>query len=253
MAKNVEIIYGIHAVRHALNKSSADVLELWIQEGKPVAGELGTIVSMVATSALTVQPVTRATLDKITVGGVHQGVAIKRRMSPAPFSDLAALLDALIDTMPLLLVLDGIQDPHNLGACLRTADAAGADAVLVPADRAVSVNATVRKIASGAAEHTPVITVTNLTRALTQLQERGVWCFGLSESAESQIYATDLTVPVALVLGAEGKGLRQNTRQHCDKLVSIPMFGQVESLNVSVAAAVCLYEAVRQRLKNSGK
>ena len=253
MAKKVEVIYGIHAVRHALNRSPADVLELWIQEGKQAAGELAAIVAMAATAMRPVQYVSRATLDKISAGGVHQGIAIKRRRIPTPIGDLGSLLDALDNTVPLLLVLDGIQDPHNLGACLRTANATGVDAVIIPADRTVSVNATVCKIASGAAEHTPVITVTNLARTLTQLQERGLWCFGLSEAAESEIYATDLTVPIALVLGAEGKGLRQNTRRHCDKLVSIPMFGQVESLNVSVAAAVCLYEAVRQRIKNSGK
>jgi 23S rRNA (guanosine2251-2'-O)-methyltransferase len=172
---------------------------------------------------------------------------IRRRATAASGSDLAALLETFHNTIPLILVLDGIQDPHNLGACLRTANAAGVNAVVIPGDRAVGVNATVRKVASGAAEHTPVVTVTNLSRALTQLKQAGVWCFGLSESASADIYATDLTVPLALVLGAEGKGLRQNTRLHCDQLLSIPMRGQVESLNVSAAAAVCLFETVRQR------
>ena len=249
MSRKTEIIYGSHAVRHALDKSPADVLELWLLEGKPATGELAAIVAMAAAVKLPVQYASRAALDKISAGGAHQGVAIKRRTSAVPVNDFSSLLDALTASVPLLLVLDGIQDPHNLGACLRTANAAGVDAVIIPADRSVGVTATVRKIASGAAEHTPVITVTNLARTLTQLQERGVWCFGLSEAAASELYTTDLTVPLALVLGAEGKGLRQNTRQHCDKLVSIPMYGQVESLNVSVAAAVCLYEAVRQRVK----
>jgi len=151
MAKKVEVIYGIHAVRHALNRSPADVLELWIQEGKQAAGELAAIVAMAATAMRPVQYVSRATLDKISAGGVHQGIAIKRRRIPTPIGDLGSLLDALDNTVPLLLVLDGIQDPHNLGACLRTANATGVDAVIIPADRTVSVNATVCKIASGAA------------------------------------------------------------------------------------------------------
>jgi len=197
-----------------------------------------------------VQSVSRTALDKISDGGNHQGIAVRRRVSATSITDLESLLASLTDRPPLLLLLDGIQDPHNLGACLRTANAAGADAVIIPADRAVGVTATVRKIASGAAEHTPVITVTNLARAMTQLQQHGVWCYGLTESADVRLFSADLTMPLALVLGAEGRGIRQNIRQHCDQLVSIPMYGQVESLNVSVTAAVCLYEAIRQRGKH---
>jgi 23S rRNA (guanosine2251-2'-O)-methyltransferase len=150
----------------------------------------------------------------------------------------------------LFLVLDGVQDPHNLGACLRTADAVGVRAVILPKDRAVGLNETVRKVACGAAENTPVIHVTNLSRALREMQDAGIWVIGTVDEAENTIYEEDLTSPIALVMGSEGQGLRQNTRKHCDKLVNIPMAGVVESLNVSVAAGVCLYEARRQRQLN---
>ena len=251
MSTATEIIYGLHAVRHALARSATDVLELWTQEGKPAAEDLQAIITMAAGAGIRVQRVSRTALDKISDGGNHQGIAVKRRVAATSITDLASLLEALTDRTPLLLLLDSIQDPHNLGACLRTANAVGADAVIIPADRAVGVTATVRKIASGAAEHTPVITVTNLARTMTQLQQQGIWCYGLTESAEVSLFSADLTMPLALVLGAEGRGIRQNTRQHCDQLVSIPMYGQVESLNVSVAAAVCLYETVRQRRKKA--
>ena len=247
MSSNTEIIYGIHAVRHALRRSPDTVLELWVQEGKEQSEEIKTILSNAVASDISIQYVSRNAIEKLSAGVVHQGVVIKRRVKRAAISDLKSLLESLQHSSPLLLVLDGVQDPHNLGACLRTANAAGADAVLIPKDRAVSLTATVRKIASGAAEHTPVITVTNLSRALDQLTQHGIWCFGLDGDAEEDIFNADLAVPLALVLGAEGRGLRENTRNHCDKLVRIPMLGQVESLNVSVATAVCLFESVRQR------
>jgi 23S rRNA (guanosine2251-2'-O)-methyltransferase len=156
------------------------------------------------------------------------------------------LLDGL-DGVPLLLVLDGVTDPHNLGACLRVADGAGAHAVIAPRDRAVGVNATVAKVASGAAETVPYFMVTNLARTLNGLKERGIWIVGTAGEAGQTLYQADLTLPTALVLGAEGPGLRQLTRKTCDLLVRIPMAGAVESLNVSVASGVCLYEALRQR------
>ena len=164
--------------------------------------------------------------------------------------DLASVLEIDDGTKALFLVLDGIQDPHNLGACLRTADAVGVRAVILPKDRAVGLNETVRKVACGAAENTPVIHVTNLSRSLREMQDAGVWIIGTADEAENTIYEEDLTLPIALVMGSEGQGLRQNTRKHCDKLVNIPMAGVVESLNVSVAAGVCLYEAQRQRHLN---
>ena len=250
MSRNTEIIYGIHAVRHALSRSPETVLELWVQGGKEQSQEIKNILSNAVAADISIQHVSRDAIEKLSAGAVHQGIVIKRKVKQTAISDLKSLLDSLQHSSPLLLVLDGIQDPHNLGACLRTANAAGADAVLIPKDRAVSLTAAVHKIASGAAEHTPVITVTNLARALDQIKQHGIWCFGLAGDAEEQIFSADLTVPLALVLGAEGKGLRENTRKHCDKLVRIPMLGQVESLNVSVATAVCLYEAVRQRQRS---
>jgi 23S rRNA (guanosine2251-2'-O)-methyltransferase len=159
-------------------------------------------------------------------------------------------LDELLESLtepPLLLLLDGVTDPHNLGACLRVADGAGVHAVIAPKDHAVGVNATVAKVASGAAETVPYFMVTNLARTLNELKERNIWCIGTSDDAPKTLYEVDLKGPVALVLGAEGEGIRQLTRKTCDELVRLPMKGAVESLNVSVASGVCLYEAVRQR------
>jgi 23S rRNA (guanosine2251-2'-O)-methyltransferase len=175
----------------------------------------------------------------------HQGVAA--RVEPAVQQhSLDDLLDGIAGP-PLLLVLDSVTDPHNLGACLRVADGAGAHAVIAPKDHAVGVNATVAKVASGAAETVPYFMVTNLARTLGELKERSIWCIGASDDAPKTLYQADLKGPVALVLGAEGAGMRQLTRKTCDELVGIPMRGAVESLNVSVAAGICLYEALRQR------
>jgi 23S rRNA (guanosine2251-2'-O)-methyltransferase len=176
----------------------------------------------------------------------HQGVVAK-----AGAVSLARNLDELLDMVvgpPLILILDGITDPHNLGACLRVADGVGAHAVIAPKDRSVGLNATAAKVASGAAETVPYITVTNLARTMRDLKERGVWLIGTSDDADKGLYEGDFTGPTALVMGSEGEGMRRLTRETCDMLVSIPMFGSVESLNVSVASGVCLYEARRQRL-----
>jgi 23S rRNA (guanosine2251-2'-O)-methyltransferase len=176
----------------------------------------------------------------------HQGVVCKA----APLS-LARTLDELLDAVdgpPLLLILDGVTDPHNLGACLRVADGVGAHAVIAPKDRAVGLNATAAKVASGAAETVPYITVTNLARAMRELKERDIFLIGTADDAERTLYQADFSGPAALVMGSEGEGMRRLTRETCDVLVSIPMFGAVESLNVSVASGVCLYEARRQRL-----
>jgi 23S rRNA (guanosine2251-2'-O)-methyltransferase len=184
-------------------------------------------------------------LAKLAGSHGHQGVAA--RVNPLP---VAKSLDDLLDGVqepPLLLVLDGVTDPHNLGACLRVADGAGVHAVIAPKDHAAGINATVAKVASGAAETVPYFMVTNLARTLGELKERGIWCLGTSDDAGKTIYDAGLKGPVALVLGAEGQGLRQLTRKTCDELVRIPMRGAVESLNVSVASGVCLYEALRQR------
>jgi 23S rRNA (guanosine2251-2'-O)-methyltransferase len=165
------------------------------------------------------------------------------------------MLDELLDRSeapPLLLVLDGVTDPHNLGACLRTADAAGALAVIVPKDKSATLNATARKVACGAAEVVPLVAVTNLARTLEKLQKRGVWIVGTAGEASQELYSQDLSGPIALVMGAEGKGMRRLTREHCDYLVRLPMAGSVSSLNVSVATGVCLFEALRQRRATSG-
>ena len=179
--------------------------------------------------------------------GTHRHQGVVARVEAAQLShSLDDTLDA-VEGDPLLLVLDGITDPHNLGACLRVADGAGAHAVIAPKDHAVGVNATVAKVASGAAETVPYFMVTNLARTLGELKERNIWCVGTSDDAPGTLYQSDLKRPLALVLGAEGEGMRQLTRKTCDELVSIPMAGAVESLNVSVASGVCLYEAMRQR------
>ena len=251
MSRQTEITCGIHAVRHALNNTSADVLEMWALGNNKPATAISEILELAKSTQISVQFVANKTLDKLTHQANHQGVAIRRKVIPIDNKmDLDSVLTMDDGTKPLFLVLDGVQDPHNLGACLRTADAVGVRAVILPKDRAVGLNETVRKVACGAAENTPVIHVTNLSRTLREMQEAGVWIIGTDDEAENAIYEEDLTSPIALVMGSEGQGLRQNTRKHCDKLVNIPMTGVVESLNVSVAAGVCLYEARRQRHLN---
>ena len=178
----------------------------------------------------------------------HQGVVAFAE--PASLArNVAELLYSLGDKKPLILILDGVTDPHNLGACLRVADGAGADAIVVPKDRSAQLNSTVSKVASGAAETMPFVAVTNLARSMRELQEAGVWLIGTSDDATKSLYEVDLTGPVAIVMGAEGEGMRRLTKETCDELVSIPMLGAVESLNVSVASGICLYEATRQRLQ----
>ncbi len=188
-----------------------------------------------------------ARLTKLCSSLGHQGVVARAEVINTQNS-LDELLESLDPATPaLLLVLDGVTDPHNLGACLRVADGAGAHAVIAPKDHAVGINATVSKVASGAAETVPYFMVTNLARTIGELKERQIWIIGASDEATSSLYQSDLKGSVALVLGAEGAGLRQLTRKSCDALVNIPMLGAVESLNVSVASGICLYEAVRQR------
>lgn len=245
--QNTEIIYGIHAARHALNLSLPSVLEVWVQEDKKDSGVIRQMIEQA--SGISIQYVPKQTLDKLSQYERHQGIVIRKRIEKKDMPDLDTLLLDAHETLPIFLILDGIQDPHNLGACLRTADAAGVRAVILPKDRAVSLNATVRKVASGGAENVPVIEVTNLARVLRQMQEAGLWIIGTADDAENSIYQVDLNRPLALVMGAEGKGLRQNTRNHCDTLAHIPMAGIVESLNVSVAAGICLFEAIRQRIQ----
>ena len=251
MSKQTEITCGIHAVRHTLKNASTDVLEIWVQDNKKSARAISDILTIAKNIHISIQFVANKTLDKITHQANHQGIAVRRKVTSIDNKiDLKSILEVDDGKIPLFLVLDGVQDPHNLGACLRTADAVGVRAVILPKDRAVGLNETVRKVACGAAENTPVIHVTNLSRSLREMQEAGVWIIGTDDEAENTIFDEDLTSPIALVMGSEGQGLRQNTLKHCDKLVNIPMAGVVESLNVSVAAGVCLYEVRRQRYLN---
>lgn len=239
-----EKVYGMHAVTALLKSEPERVLALWLAEGaKPErVKELNRLADV---AGVRVQQCGRKQLDA-WVSGNHQGVVAECRAATLPGeSQLAALLPTL--DSPLLLVLDGITDPHNLGACLRTADAAGVDAVIIPRDKSVGLTPTVRKIASGAAEQVPLFSVTNLARSLDLLKEHGLWLAGAAGEAQQSVYSSDLTGPLALVLGAEGKGLRRLTRERCDFLLKIPMVGSVSSLNVSVATGVCLFEALRQR------
>ena len=246
---STELIYGIHAVSALLERTPERFIEVWALKGRD-DDRLQPLLTELESLGLKVQSVNRKTLDDKAEGNNHQGIMAKVIEAPKLAEhDLASLLDGLAvqETAPFLLVLDGVTDPHNLGACLRTADAAGALAVIVPKDKSATLNATVRKVACGAAEVIPLVAVTNLARTLEKLQQRGLWLVGTAGEAEQELYQQDMTGPTVLVMGAEGKGMRRLTREHCDYLVRLPMAGSVSSLNVSVAAGVCLFEAVRQR------
>ncbi len=241
-----ERIYGWHAVQAALERAADRVETLWLAEGRR-GPRLAALLKAAQAARIVPKYVSRAELDRLVDDKPHQGVVAEYRPQAAPAAgDLDEFLVRLAGPA-FLLVLDGVQDPHNLGACLRSADAAGAQAVIVPRDNAVMVNATVRKVASGAAETVPVFPVVNLARALEQLRAAGIWVVGASAGAGTTLYEVDLTGPLALVLGGEGEGLRRLTRERCDVMAAIPMAGSVASLNVSAAAVVCLYEALRQR------
>ncbi len=242
---DLEKIYGVHAVEALLRHHPKRVKQVWLAESRQDP-RIQALLALVAESRVSVGNCERREMDA-WVEGVHQGVVAE--VSPSQVWG-EAMLEELLDRsegVPLLLVLDGVTDPHNLGACLRTADAAGALAVIVPKDKSATLNATVRKVACGAAEVIPLVAVTNLARTLEKLQQRGLWLVGTAGEAEQELYQQDMTGPTVLVMGAEGKGMRRLTREHCDYLVRLPMAGSVSSLNVSVAAGVCLFEAVRQR------
>ncbi|MFA9438729.1 23S rRNA (guanosine(2251)-2'-O)-methyltransferase RlmB [Uliginosibacterium sp. sgz301328] len=238
-------IHGFHAVAAALRNDPEGVQEIFVAAQRADA-RAKDLLAKADAAGVRVMPVDNARLDGMAGTHRHQGV-VARVASRRKEVMMADLLDTLTDNA-LFLVLDGVQDPHNLGACLRVADAAGADAVIAPKDRAVGLNATAIKVASGAADTVPYVTVTNLARTLRQLQEAGVWCAGAAGEAEKSLYDIDQKVPFAWVLGAEGDGLRRLTRETCDELARIPMYGSVESLNVSVASGICLFEARRQRI-----
>jgi 23S rRNA (guanosine2251-2'-O)-methyltransferase len=238
------VLFGFHAVGVRLKTAPASIVELYVDATRRDA-RMRQFLARAAESGVRVIEADGPRLARLCGGVGHQGVVARVQALEAVRS-----LDDLLDELqapPLLLVLDGVTDPHNLGACLRVADGAGAHAVIAPKDHAAGINATVAKVASGAAETVPYFMVTNLARTLGELKERGIWVVGTAGEAEGTLYQADLKGPTALVLGAEGPGMRQLTRKTCDVLVRIPMQGAVESLNVSVASGVCLYEALRQR------
>lgn len=239
-------IFGIHAVETLLEKQPKRIIRLAVLHDRHDK-KIQFIAELAKVNKIKVEHCSRQELDRLTQNENHQGViAFCQKPKNYAEHDLDAILENTTKK-PFLLILDGIQDPHNLGACLRSADAAGVDAVIAPKDKSVGLTPAVSKVASGAAETVPFIQVTNLARTLRDLKERGIWVFGAAGEAEKSIFEADLDVPLALVLGAEGSGLRRLTREHCDVLLNIPMHGTVSSLNVSVAAGIFLFEAVRQR------
>jgi 23S rRNA (guanosine2251-2'-O)-methyltransferase len=250
----MQFIYGLHAVDGLLRNKPKSVQRLWVQSGREDK-RIAALVALAQNQGVPVARQPRQDLDGM-VSGRHQGVVAEALDTPVAGDtnqsnlwqeqDLLRLVDNKEGPL-LLLVLDGVTDPHNLGACLRSADAAGVDAVVVPKDKSADLTPTVRKVACGAAEVVPFVRVTNISRTLQALQERGVWLYGTAGESEKTIYDSDLSGSIALVMGAEGSGLRRLTREQCDFLVNLPMSGSVSSLNVSVATGICLIEIVRQR------
>lgn len=241
-----ELIAGLHAVRTALGHGDGGVLELWYDPQRRDR-RLREVLELARKARVTVRAMQRDELDRLTGGANHQGVAARAALPTALDERVLDGLLADLSSPPFLLILDGVQDPHNLGACLRTADAAGVHAVIAPRDRSVGLTPTVCKVASGAAGRVAYVQVTNLARTLKRLRNDGVWLIGTADQAQGSLYDADLSGPLALLMGGEGRGLRRLTQEHCDLLVSLPMQGVVESLNVSVATGIVLYEALRQR------
>jgi 23S rRNA (guanosine2251-2'-O)-methyltransferase len=238
------VLFGFHAVRARLRLAPKTVQTVYVEVARKDR-RMQDMLKSLKESGVSVHTVESDRLDRMCGHNRHQGVVAQASAIEQPTS-----IDDYLDTLtvpPLLLILDGITDPHNLGACLRVADGAGAHAIIAPKDRSCGINATVAKVASGAADSVPYFTVTNLARTITELQERSIWVLGTTDDAPQTLYQAKLDGPLALVLGAEGEGMRRLTRERCDALISIPMYGSVESLNVSVATGVCLYEAARQR------
>ncbi len=247
MSIKLSKLYGIHSVQSALDYSPKKIAKAWV-DGQRQDQRLTQLVGDLLDLGLEPEKVDRKKLDKLADSHNHQGIVIEVEM-PGELSE-SDLKDAVLTLSgtPLFLVLDNVQDPHNFGACLRTADAIGVHGVIITKDNAVGITPTVCKVASGAAETVPVYQVTNLARTLRWLKDQGIWVMGAAGEATQTAYQTDFTVPLALVVGAEGKGLRRLTKEQCDVLVKLPMLGRVESLNLSVATGVLLYETLRQRL-----
>lgn len=250
MAKNEELVFGIHAVNALLKAAPERFIEIWLLKGREDE-RLMPIINLARKYGLPAQMVNRKVLDDKSKGEQHQGVVARvkqgKQLSENDLDDIIAQAERN-NTSPFLLILDGVTDPHNLGACLRNADAAGVHAIVVPKDNAAKITATVRKVAVGAAETVPLVQVTNLARTMKTLQKMGVWVIGTAGETDTCLYDVKLSGPMALVMGAEGKGMRRLTRENCDQLVKLPMAGSVSSLNVSVATGICLFEIVRQRL-----
>lgn len=240
------ILYGFHAVQSRMRQHATSIQEILIDRER-VDPRMKDLLKLAEASGVRVMQIERTRLDGMAGNGRHQGVIARVVDTPMPYKDIHDILESDLKEPPFFLILDGVEDPHNLGACLRVADAMGVHAVIAPKDRAVGLNATVRKVASGAAETVPFIAVTNLARTIRELQEAGVFVVGTTMDSEKTLLNTKLDGPIAIVLGAEGDGLRRLTAETCDALVTIPMFGSVESLNVSVASGMCLYEVRRQR------
>ena len=240
-------LFGLHSVQAALDYSPKKIHKAWVDSGRQDK-RLGQAVDDLLALGIEPEKVDRKRLDRLADGNNHQGIVIEVEM-PGELSE--SELKSAVENLPetaLFLVLDNVQDPHNFGACLRTADATGVHGVIITKDNATGITPTVCKVASGAAETVPVYQVTNLARTLRWLKGEGLWIMGATGETAQTVYTADFTVPMALVVGAEGKGLRRLTKEQCDVLVSVPMLGQVDSLNLSVATGVLLYEAVRQRL-----
>ncbi len=259
---NNQTVYGIHAVHAAVKESAQTVDTIYVTKDWQRQQRLRQLVGFIESSGLEVQVENKQELARLAGDERHQGVVARLSGGVYPKGTSCGAQQSFLSLEEivayrgqalLLLILDGVQDPHNLGACLRTAEAVGADAIVAPRDRAVGLTAAVRKVASGSAERVPFITVTNLARTLRQLKDEGVWLIGAAGETETGLYEQDLTGPIAIVMGGEEKGMRRLTREQCDAVVAIPMQGAIESLNVSVAAAVCLYEARRQRSVKSLK
>jgi len=248
MAKD-EIVIGIHAINALIKRSPERFIEMWLLKGRDDE-RLLPIINLARKYKIPTQFVHRKVLDDKSDGEQHQGVIARvkpgKTYSENDIDDILSQAQAKGES-PFLLILDGVTDPHNLGACLRNADAAGVQAIIVPKDKAARITATVRKVAVGAAETVPLVQVTNLARTMKQLQQMGIWIIGTAGETDTCLYDVKLDGPMALVMGAEGKGMRRLTREHCDQLVKLPMSGSVSSLNVSVATGICLFEIVRQR------
>jgi 23S rRNA (guanosine2251-2'-O)-methyltransferase len=245
---HTRLIFGFHPVTARLRRDPASIERILLRRDRADA-RAEAVVRLAETAGVPVETGDSARLDDATGHRRHQGVVAWAR-APKPIVDLDELLDS-VEEPAFLLVLDGVTDPHNLGACLRSADAFGVHAIVVPKDRAVGVNATVAKVASGAADTVPVIAVTNLARVLRQLKARGVWLVGADADGPEPLFEAALGGPIAWILGAEGAGMRRLTRELCDRVVAIPLMGSVSSLNVSVAAAICLYATRQQRAKSA--